>query len=115
MKNLTLTCFLFLSISCFTQNSESNMNPQLTQDFLFTNYDNIFIIKELKGKKVKIITQPECKIEKIRWEPNINIPCFKISEVPDVQSVTITILGNSKGGQINYGSFTYKVSKGKPK
>jgi hypothetical protein len=117
MKKLFVLLFIFSFYSAFSQISGSFLNPQLSPGLLYTNYDNIFMPGGVfVGKQINLETSPKCKVEKIKWDNNNQIPCFKISEIPlDAKQVTITIIGGSGKNIINYGSTNVKVSNQKQK
>jgi hypothetical protein len=117
MKKLFTLIFICAFSSAFSQITGPLLNPQLSPGFLYTNYDNIFMPGGLfDGKQINLETSPKCKVEKIKWENNNQIPCFKITEIPlDAKQVIITIIGGSGKNKINYGSINVKVSNQKPK
>ena len=117
MKKLFALIFICAFSSAFSQITGSLLNPQLSPGFLYTNYDNIFMPGGVfVGKQINLETSPKCKVEKIKWDSNSQIPCFKITEIPlDAKQVTITIIGGSGKNSINYGSTSIKVSNQKPK
>jgi hypothetical protein len=107
---------MLTSLNSFSQLTGPFVNPQLSPGVFYTNYDNLFMAGELVGKKIKLETIPKCKVEKISWDIDSKIPCFKISGIPtDAKQITITMIGGSGSQTINYGSVNIKVSNGKPK
>jgi hypothetical protein len=117
MKKLFVLLFICFYYSAFSQMTGSLLNPKLSPGLLYTNYDNIFMPGGVfVGKQINLETSPKCKVEKIKWDDNSQIPCFKITEIPlDAKRVTITIIGGSGKNLINYGSIFFNVSNQKPK
>ena len=63
-----------------------------------------------------MITNPECKIEKVFWlDNNTKSPCFKISDIPETKQITITIMGTEKGKSRSFGTYRFAVRNTAPK
>ena len=91
----------------------SVVNPQFNKQTLFRDIENLWYIPGIKKNKYNLTADRPCKIEKSQFtNDNGNIyTCFKISEVPDVKTVTLTL---SSPGKV-FGSFIFKVLPNAPK
>jgi hypothetical protein len=83
------------------------INPQLHKDFVYRDIENVIYIPNIDQKKYDFIVSPECKILKSKYvdESGISYTCFKISEIPDVKFISLTLKGTSK----IYGTFRIEV------
>jgi hypothetical protein len=88
-------------------------NPQFNKNVFYRDIENIFYIPGIDKYKYKITADRPCKIEKSSFtdEFGIKYTCFKISNIPDVSKVWITLTGGGK----NYGNFSFRVLPKAPK
>lgn len=107
MKNYLFSiAFLFISMNLMSQEMMVVVNPQLNQNILYQDIENIWYIPGIKKYKFSISADRPCKIEKSVYEQSgIRYDCFKISNVPSCNYLTITLTGQGK----SYGQFKFKV------
>ena len=84
--------FLFTSFSSFAQDLVV-VNPQLNKNIIYRDIENIIYLPNIDQKKYVITSNPNCKIEKIKYTDDFGMSytCFKVSQVPDVKSILISI------------------------
>ena len=112
---ILLICVCSFS-SAFSQITGALVNPQLSPQIFYRNYDNIFLVGGIDLYKLKLITNPECKIEKVFWlDNNTKSPYFKISDIPETKQITITIMGTEKGESRSFGTYRFAVRNTAPK
>lgn len=106
MKNYLLSLiFLLISLNAMSQEMMI-VNPQLNEQTLYRNYDNLWYIPGIYKNKYTITADQPCKIEKTVYTVSgKNYDCFKISNVPNCNYVIITLSGQGK----LYGQFKFKV------
>jgi len=113
MKNTILSILLYL-IS-FETNAQDLIivNPQLHKNNVYRDIENVIYLPNIDQKKYTIKSSPECKIEKMKYvdESGISYTCFKLSQIPDVKFVTISLSGQGK----SYGNFRFNVLANAPK
>ena len=104
--------FLFINFSSFAQDLVV-INPQLNKNIIYRDIENIIYLPNIDQKKYVITSTPNCKIEKIKYTDDFGMSytCFKVSQVPDVKSILISIQGQGK----SYGTIKYNVLPNAPK
>jgi hypothetical protein len=112
MKNYLFSiAFLFISMNIMSQEMWV-VNPQLNEQILYMNYDNLWYIPGINKNKYNITADRPCTIEKTVYTVSgKNYDCFKISNVPSCNYLTITLSGQGK----TYGQFKFKVLPKAPK
>ncbi len=107
MKSFLLT--LLLCLIGFSSNAQDLLviNPQLHKNVVYRDIENVIYIPNIDQKKYDFLVSPECKIQKSKYvdESGINYTCFKVSEVPDVKFVSLTLKSPGK----SYGTFRFEV------
>lgn len=112
---ILLLCVCSFS-SAFSQITGVLVNPQLSPQIFYRNFDNIFMVGGIDLYKLKLITSPACKIEKVFWLDNeTKLPCFKISDIPETNLINITIMGTEKGKNVSFGTYRFAVRNTAPK
>jgi hypothetical protein len=117
MKSIFVLLLCVCSFSsAFSQITGAIVNPQLSPQVFYRNFDNIFMVGGIDLYNLKLITIPECKIEKVFWlDNNTKSPCFKISDIPETKQITITIMGKEKGESRSFGTYRFAVRNTAPK
>jgi len=107
MKSTFFT--LLLCLWGFNSNAQELMvvNPQLHKNFVYRDIENIIYIPNIDQKKYDFLVSPECKIQKSNFvdDSGISYTCFKLSSIPDVKFITLTLRSQSK----SYGTFRFEV------
>jgi hypothetical protein len=113
MKSIFLT--LLLCLIGFNSNAQDLMviNPQLHKNVVYRDIENVIYIPNIDQKKYDFLVSPECKIQKSKYvdESGMTYTCFKISEVPDVKFISLTLRSPGK----SYGTFRFEVRPVAPK
>jgi hypothetical protein len=113
MKNIFFTLLLCLWCSDFKAQDLIVINPQLQKGTLYRDIENIIYIPNIDQKKYNFTVTPECKVLKSKYvdESGISYSCFKLSEIPDVKFVQLSLTGMGK----SYGKFKFEVRATAPK
>jgi len=113
MKSIFLT--LLLCLLGFNSNAQDLMviNPQLHKNVVYRDIENVIYIPNIDQKKYDFQVSPECKIQKSKYvdESGMSYTCFKLSEIPDVKFVSLTLRSTGK----SYGTFRFEVRPVAPK
>jgi hypothetical protein len=83
------------------------INPQLHKNVVYRDIENVIYIPNIDQKKYDFLVSPECKIQKSKYvdESGLSYTCFKLSEIPDVKFVSLTLRSTGK----SYGNFRFEV------
>jgi hypothetical protein len=113
MKNYLLSLiFLLISLNAMSQEMMV-VNPQFNQQTFYRDIENLWYIPGIDKKKYAITAIPSCKIEKSVYtdDSGASYTCFKVSEIPDVKFVVLTLTSPGKA----FGNFKFKVMPKAPK
>jgi hypothetical protein len=113
MKSIFLT--LLLCLLGFNSNAQDLIvvNPQFHNYTVYRDIENVIYIPNIDQKKYDFTVTPECKILKSKYvdESGLSYTCFKLSEIPDVKFVSLTLRSTGK----SYGTFRLTVRPVAPK
>jgi hypothetical protein len=106
---------LLLNLIGFSSNAQDLLviNPQLHKNVLYRDIENVIYIPNIDQKKYDFLVSPECKIQKSKYvdESGMSYTCFKISKIPDVKFVILTLKSPGK----SYGTYRFEVRPLAPK
>ena len=117
MKSIFILLLCVCSFSsAFSQITGALVNPQLSPQVFYRNFDNIFMVVGIDLYNLKLTSSPACKIEKVFWMDNeTKSPCFKISDIPKTNQITLMMMGTVKGKSVNFGNYKIVVRNTAPK
>ncbi|MEY4804852.1 MAG: hypothetical protein RL331_1373 [Bacteroidota bacterium] len=113
MKSALLSILLCLTSFATKAQELIVINPQLQKNIVYRDIENVIYIPNIDQKKYDFVVTPECKILKSKYvdESGLSYTCFKLSEIPDVKYVSLTLRSTGK----NYGTFRFDVRPVAPK
>lgn len=113
MKNTLLSILLCLISFATTAQDLIMVNPQLHMNNVYRDIENVIYLPSIDQKKYTIKSSPECKIEKMKYvdDSGISYTSFKLSQIPDVKFVSITVTAQG----VSYGTFRFNVLPNAPK